>query len=104
LAKQFFVLKKLNHASVRRKTIMNWDHIENNWDDFKGKIKQNWTEISDQQLEMVAGKRDRFARVIQRTYHIGPSEAELQLSDWQNSQINIDGHFYAKPPLLHKHF
>lgn len=81
---------------------MDWEHIEKNWDEFKWKFKQNWTEVSDQQLDMVAGKRDRISRVIERTYHIRPSEAEQQLSDWQNAQINIDGHFYVADPAVHR--
>lgn len=75
--------------------IMHWEHIENNWEEFKGTIKQNWDEISYHQLRVVAGKRERFSKVIQRTYGVGRSEAEHQLSDWQNSQINNDGHFYT---------
>lgn len=81
---------------------MDWEHIERNWDEFKWKFKQNWTEISDQQLDMVAGKRERIARVIQRTYQVGTTEAEQQLSDWQNAQINIDGHFYVADPTIHR--
>lgn len=83
---------------------MDWEHVENNWDTFKSKVKQNWEKIGDQQLEMVAGKRDRLARVIQRAYDLGPQQAEKQLSDWQDAQINIDGHFYTTRPVIHKTF
>lgn len=74
---------------------MQWKQIENNWEVFKVIIKQNWNEISDQQLDMVAGKRARFSSVIQSTYGVGDSESERQLSGWQDAQINIDGRFYT---------
>ncbi|OYY50193.1 MAG: hypothetical protein B7X98_00555 [Methylophilaceae bacterium 17-43-7] len=76
---------------------MHWESIETNWEEFKGKFKQNWNQVSDEQLEMAQGKRDRLARIIQRTYAINQREAEAQLSDWQNAHINIDGHFYTSP-------
>lgn len=74
---------------------MQWNRIENNWDVTKKIIQQNWNEISDEHLEMVAGKREHFSGVIQRTYGVDDSEAEQQISDWLNIQINIDGHFYT---------
>lgn len=85
---------ELNHAFTKIRGQMDWEQVENNWDVFKGKIKQNWTEISNEQLDMVEGNRERLRRIIQRTYGINQPQAEAQLQDWQSLQINIDGHFY----------
>jgi uncharacterized protein YjbJ (UPF0337 family) len=73
---------------------MEWDQVENNWESFKGKVKQQWSEISTEQLNMIAGNRERLVRVIQRSYTLNQRQAEQQLDDWQSQQINIDGHFY----------
>ena len=75
--------------------MMQWNRIENNWEMFKEIIQQNWNEISDEHIEMVAGDRAQFSKVIQSTYRIGGPEAEQKISDWLESQINIDGHFYT---------
>ena len=53
---------------------MNWDRIEGNWKQFKGKIKEQWGTLTDDQL---VGK-------IQESYGIGKDEAEKQLSDWES--------------------
>ena len=69
---------------------MNWDLIEGNWKQFKGDVKQQWSKLTDDQLEMIAGKREHLAGKIQVMYGIGKDEAEHQLSDWQSNQKNID--------------
>ena len=69
---------------------MNWDLIEGNWKQFKGKVKQQWSKLTDDQLDVIAGKREHLAGKIQVMYGIGKDEAEHQLSDWQSNQKNID--------------
>ena len=69
---------------------MDWDLIEGNWTQFKGNIKQQWSKLTDDQLEVIAGKREYLAGKIQVMYGIDKFEAEYQLSDWQNNQKNSD--------------
>jgi|SRR5689334_6890604 len=66
-----------------KETDMNWDRIEGNWKQFKGNAKEQWGKLTDDQLEVVAGKRDNLAGRIQETYGISKDEAEKQLADWQ---------------------
>lgn len=70
---------------------MNWDQIEGNWTQFKGNVKQQWGKLTDDQLDVIAGKREHLAGKIQVMYGIGKDEAENQLADWQKKQKNIDG-------------
>lgn len=83
---------------------MNWNYVETNWDELKVKVKLYWEKISDQQLDAVAGKRDRLCKVIQRVYDLSPQQAEEQLTEWQESQVLIDGHFYTANPAIYKSF
>ena len=69
---------------------MNWDVIEGNWKQFKGNVKQQWSKLTDDQLEIIAGKREHLAGKIQVMYGIDKDEAEHQLSDWQSNQKNSD--------------
>ena len=66
---------------------MNWDRINGNWQEFKGKIKQQWEKLTDAQLDAIAGSRDRLAAGIQQTYGISKHAAEWQLSGWQHRQL-----------------
>lgn len=83
---------------------MNWSYVETNWNELKAKVKQNWDNITDQQLDSIAGKRDRLCRVIQRTYDLSSQQAEEQLSEWLGAQVLIDGHFYTANPAIYKSF
>jgi uncharacterized protein YjbJ (UPF0337 family) len=66
-----------------KETKMNWDRIEGNWKQFKGNAKEQWGKLTDDQLKVIAGKRDNLAGSIQEAYGISRDEAEKQLADWQ---------------------
>jgi len=62
---------------------MNWDRIEGNWKQFKGNAKEQWGRLTDDQLDVIAGKRDNLAGKIQEAYGISKDETEKQLASWQ---------------------
>ncbi len=62
---------------------MNKDTIEGNWKEFKGKVKQKWGKLTDDRLDVIAGKRDELAGEIQQAYGISREEAEKQLNDFE---------------------
>ena len=68
---------------------MNWDRIEGNWKQFKGNAKQQWGKLTDDQLDVVAGKRDLLLGRIQEAYGITQDETEKQLAEWQNRMQEI---------------
>ena len=61
---------------------MNWDRIEGNWKQITGKVKSQWGKLTDDDLEVVAGRRDQLAGRIQEVYGIKKEEAEHQVSTW----------------------
>ena len=50
---------------TRVNKIMNWDRIEGNWKQFKGNAKQQWGKLTDDQLDVIAGKREHLSGKIQ---------------------------------------
>jgi uncharacterized protein YjbJ (UPF0337 family) len=64
---------------------MNWDRIEGNWKQFKGQIKEQWGRFTDDELDVVAGKRDQFLGKLQEKYGITKDEAERQLRDFERT-------------------
>lgn len=63
---------------------MSWDIIEGNWVQFKGRVKEQWGNLSDDHFETIAGKRDQLIGKIQENYGIDQREADAQVSDWEN--------------------
>ena len=62
---------------------MNEDTIAGNWKHFKGKVKEQWGKLTDDDLDVIAGKRDQMVGRMQERYGIAKDEAEKQLSDWE---------------------
>jgi uncharacterized protein YjbJ (UPF0337 family) len=61
---------------------VNWDTIEGNWKQFKGKAQQKWGKLTDDDLDVVEGKREELSGRLQRRYGIARDEAERQIDDW----------------------
>ncbi|HEY7459713.1 MAG TPA: CsbD family protein [Xanthobacteraceae bacterium] len=61
---------------------MNWDRIEGNWKQFKGKARQQWGHLTDDDLDVVEGNRQQLAGKLQERYGIAKDEAERQIDDW----------------------
>ncbi len=62
---------------------MNEDTIKGNWKQFKGKVKKQWSNLTDNDLDVIAGKRDQMVGKMQERYGIAKDEAEKQLNDWE---------------------
>jgi uncharacterized protein YjbJ (UPF0337 family) len=62
---------------------MNWDTIEGNWKEAKGKIREQWGKLTDDDLDVVAGKRDQLVGVLQQKYGKTKDEVEQELSDYE---------------------
>jgi len=63
---------------------MNWDIVEGNWKQFKGKAKEQWGKLTDDDLDVIAGKRDQLAGRVQEAYGLSKDEAEKQIRDWED--------------------
>lgn len=58
---------------------MNWDQITGNWKQFKGKVKEKWGKLTDDDLTTIDGKRDQLAGVLQQKYGYAKAQAEQEL-------------------------
>lgn len=64
---------------------MNWDRIEGNWKQFKGQIKEQWGRFTDDELDVLAGKRDQFLGKLQEKYGLSKDEAQRQLLEFETN-------------------
>jgi uncharacterized protein YjbJ (UPF0337 family) len=60
---------------------MNWDQIEGNWKQFKGRAKQRWGKLTDDDLDRWAGRRDELIGKIQERYGYKRDQAEREVDD-----------------------
>jgi uncharacterized protein YjbJ (UPF0337 family) len=61
---------------------MNWDRIEGNWKQFSGKAQQQWGKLTNDDLDVVEGRRTELVGKIQERYGIAKDEAERQVDSW----------------------
>ena len=74
---------------------MNKDTVEGNWKQLKGKVRQQWGRITDDQIDVIGGKRDMLAGRIQESYGVTRDDAERQVRDWESSLRDED--FETRP-------
>jgi uncharacterized protein YjbJ (UPF0337 family) len=76
---------------------MNWEQIQGNWKQLTGKAKENWGRLTDDDLDVVAGRRDQLAGLIEQRYGVAKEEAEKQLAAWERKASDS---WFAKPSSL----
>jgi uncharacterized protein YjbJ (UPF0337 family) len=62
---------------------MNEDTIKGNWKQFKGKVKEQWGKLTDDDLDVIDGQRDQLVGRIQERQGIARDEAERQVKTWE---------------------
>lgn len=62
---------------------MNDDRVEGNWKQFKGKVKEQWGKLTDDDLDVISGKRDQLSGKIQERHGIAKDEADRQIRDFE---------------------
>jgi uncharacterized protein YjbJ (UPF0337 family) len=71
--------------STRKEIQMNWNRIEGNWKQLKGKVIERWGRLTDDDFDIVDGRREQLAGKIQERYGIERDAAERQIADWERS-------------------
>jgi uncharacterized protein YjbJ (UPF0337 family) len=61
---------------------MNWDQIKGNWTQVKGKAQQQWGKLTNDDLDVIEGRREEFVGKVQERYGIAKEEAEKQVDDF----------------------
>lgn len=64
---------------------MNWDQIEGDWKQFAGKVKERWGKLTDNDLTVIAGKKQHLAGMLQERYGYAKEEAESELEEFSKS-------------------
>ncbi|MCV9966852.1 CsbD family protein [Pararhizobium sp. BT-229] len=65
---------------------MDWNRVEGNWKQFKGKVKEQWGKLTDDDLDRIAGKRDQLEGTIQERYGIEKDRVHADVDDWCDRQ------------------
>jgi len=61
---------------------MNWDRIEGNWTEFKGKAQKQWGKLTNDDLDVIEGKRQELSGRLQQHYGYAKDQAEREIDTW----------------------
>jgi uncharacterized protein YjbJ (UPF0337 family) len=65
---------------------MDWNRVEGNWKQLKGKVKEQWGQLTDDDLDKVAGQRDQLEGKSQERYGLAKDMVRKDVDDWLKSQ------------------
>jgi len=63
---------------------MNQDRIQGRWKQLKGKVREQWGKLTDDDLDVIAGRRDQLLGRIQQRHGLAKDEAERQVERWES--------------------
>jgi uncharacterized protein YjbJ (UPF0337 family) len=61
---------------------MNRDVLEGKWKQLRGKVREEWGELTDDELDQINGRRDQLVGKIQEKYGYTRDEAERQVDEF----------------------
>ena len=60
----------------------NWNEIASRWTRFSRDVKKKWSELTDDEVLQVNGRREILAGNIKEKYGIAVEEANSQIDAW----------------------
>ena len=63
---------------------MNEDILEGKWKQFRGRAKEAWGDLTDDDLDRIEGKRDRLVGTLQERYGWSREEADREVDRWMS--------------------
>ncbi len=61
---------------------MNWDRIEGQWKQIKGRVRTEWGKLTDDEIDMIAGRKEELIGMLQERYGWARDEAERRVDEF----------------------
>ena len=65
---------------------MDWDRIEGNWKQAKGRVKEQWGKLTNDDLDTINGRREQLEGKLQESYGYAKDQARKEVDSWLNAQ------------------
>ena len=64
---------------------MNFEQLEGKWKQYKGQAKEKWGKMTDDDLDVIDGRRQQLVGKIQERYGLARDAAESQADEFVRS-------------------
>ncbi len=71
--------------------IMNRDEAKGGWTKAKGKIREKWGELTDDDLDRIQGKYEQLVGALQQRYGWEKEQAQKEVAAWRReNQVTLE--------------
>ena len=78
---------------------MDWNRVEGNWKQLKGKVQEQWGDLTDDDLDVINGRRQQLEGKLQERYGLAKDKARQEVENWYES-VNWDNDEAAGEPRV----
>ena len=64
---------------------MDWNRVEGNWKQFSGRVKEQWGKLTDDDLDVIKGRREQLEGKIQERYGYAKDQVRRDVDNWLKS-------------------
>jgi len=68
---------------------MNEDIMQGKWTQLKGKVKEQWGKLTDDDIDQLDGKKDQLVGRVQERYGLAKDQAERDVDTWLKDSGNV---------------
>ena len=61
---------------------MNRDTLQGQWAQLKGKAREQWGKLTNDDLDQIQGRSEQLVGCIQERYGVAREEAQRQVDEW----------------------
>jgi len=65
---------------------MDWNRVEGSWKQLKGAVKAKWGKLTDDDLDVINGRREQLEGKLQERYGFAKDQIRKEVDAWYNAQ------------------
>jgi uncharacterized protein YjbJ (UPF0337 family) len=69
-------------SQLQREMAMDWNRVEGNWKQFKGAAREKWGKLTDDDLNVIEGRREQLEGKLQQRYGFAKDQIHRDVDDW----------------------
>jgi uncharacterized protein YjbJ (UPF0337 family) len=64
---------------------MNEDILKGQWTQLKGKVREKWGKLTNEDLDIIQGRVEQLVGHVQERYGVARAEADRQVKEWMEA-------------------
>jgi len=65
---------------------MDWNRVEGSWKQVKGTVKEKWGKLTDDDLDVINGRREQLEGKLQERYGFAKDQIRKEVDAWYSAQ------------------